>query len=176
MQAGPPPPDRKSRWRGQRPVQPPRSRVRPFADRELDPHRFAAAPNRDVNDRADAVRPERSQQRTHAGELLVVPADDNIALPDAGGGRWARSIDAHHHRADPVVELDGLQPNPEIAPRDPAMGFKSSGDPADRRARNDKNASHPLDCYANRLAGGSKGKAPLVAVSQPYAELDPSVY
>ena len=85
-------------------------------------------------------------------------------------------IDTHHHRADPIVELDGLQPNPEIAPRDPAMGFKSSRDPADRRARNDKNTSHPLDSHANRFAGGSEGEAPLVAGSQPHAEFDSGVY
>ena len=56
------------------------------------------------------------------------------------------------------------------------MGFKSSGDPADRRARNDKNTSHPLDSHADRFAGGRKGKAPLVAGSQPHAEFDPGVY
>src|SRR6185436_11720204 len=84
--------------------------------------------------------------------------------------------DTHRHRADPIVELDGLQTNPEISARDPAMGFKSSRDTADRRARNDKNASYPLDGHANRFAGGREGKAPLVARSQPHAEFDSGVY
>src|SRR5207247_6278723 len=33
-----------------------------------------------------------------------------------------------------------------------------------------------LNSHANRFAGGSEGKAPLVAGSQPHAEFDSSVY
>src|SRR4029078_3684042 len=114
--------------------------------------------------------------RAHAGELLAVPADDNIALPDAGGGRRGRFIETHRHRADAIVKLDGLQPHPEIATRDPAMGFKPSCDPADCRAGNDKNTSHPLNSHTAHFTCGGEREAALVAVSQSHAELDPGVY
>src|SRR5712691_11510020 len=55
------------------------------------------------------------------------------------------------------------------------MGFKPSRDPVDRRARNDKNASYPLNSHADRFAGGIESEAPLVAGAQPHAELDPGV-
>src|SRR2546423_14078454 len=55
------------------------------------------------------------------------------------------------------------------------MGFKPSRDAADRRARNDETTSPPLTGHANRFAGGREREAPLVAVSQPHAELDAGV-
>src|SRR5437899_8504747 len=157
MPAGPPAPDRRSQWRPQWPVKAAHSRFGPFTDRQLDPDRFAGAHNRQVDDRADAVGPERPYQRTHAGELLVVPSDDNVALPDTGSSRGTGLIDTHHHRAHAIVELDGLQSDPEIAPRDPAMGFKPPRDTVDRRAGNDENASHALDGHAYSFAGRIEG-------------------
>ena len=64
--AGPRAPDRRPRWRSQRPVRLPRSRFRPFPDRQLDPQRFAGAPDREVDDGADAFGTERAHQRPHA--------------------------------------------------------------------------------------------------------------
>ena len=49
--------------------------------------RLAGAPYGDIDDRPDAVRTKRTQQRTDAGELLVIPEDDDVALPNAGDRR-----------------------------------------------------------------------------------------
>jgi hypothetical protein len=111
----------------------------------------------------------------HAGELFVVPADDHVALPDAGGGRRTRFIDTHHHRADAVVELDGLQANPEIAARDAAVGFEPACDAFDRGCRNDEHAARSQHGHADRLAGSVECEPALLAVMQADIELDPRV-
>src|SRR5581483_10623519 len=108
-----------------------RSRLRPLTDDKLDIDRRAGALHGEIDRRSDTVRSERADERTHAGDLLVVDADDHVALPHAGIGRRPLLVDAHHHGADAIVKPDRLQADPEIAARNPPMGLEPGRDPLD---------------------------------------------
>ena len=76
--------------------------------------------------------------------------------------------------AEAIVQLDGLQPDPEIAPRDPAW---VSSLPAIRPtvALGITEDVAPPDRHAKGFARDTEGQTALVAGGQPHVEFDPRV-
>lgn len=111
-------------------------------------------------------------------DRLAVPCDEDVSLVDAGRSAWSLWIDAHDHHACflSAFNCDRLEPEAEIASRDPSVGFKLCRDSLNGSSRDDKHASAwPENRHANCASSRAKGKTSLGAASERDVEFNAGV-
>src|SRR3954470_7600868 len=151
--------------------------MRPLANGELEIRRLARTKDGERHNRADAIGPERLDERLHSPNWRAIPVHDDVPLSDSCRSAWPIAVDGHHHGSNTsAVEPHRLETKTEIAPRDPTMTFELGGEALDGGRGDYQDApARPEHRHPERATSRVKRETAFRAPLERSIELDPGV-